>query len=451
MQIADFKGKKIAIWGMGREGVAAAAFIRQHLAGQPVIFVDENESADPPPNLAPVDRVIKGMDQIRPALHAADLVIKSPGVSLYHPLVQSLQSRNVPITSLLNLWFALPRTARVIAVTGTKGKSTTSSLLAHALGSLGKKTALLGNIGVPVTYVEGQKPDYIVLEVSSYQAADFSGTCEIGVLTSLYPEHLDWHRSLDAYYRDKLNLLKQCRRAIINCDSVPVLQEHNITLNQPMTFGDQMSFHVKNNMIYLGTECLGVPDNRYLARPHNLINVCAVLAVIRQLGLDPKAALRSMRSFVGLPHRQQEIGEKEGILYVDDSISTTPQSAIAAMEAYPDRAITLIAGGYDRGIDYKPLIDFVVQKNIHAIICMGKSGQRIFKSLREKRDGNIYLASTLEEAFGIAKKRTAQGGVVLLSPAAPSYGMFKNFEERGERFAALVEGKAVISKIRNHA
>jgi UDP-N-acetylmuramoylalanine--D-glutamate ligase len=434
MRAADLKDKNIVIWGTGREGKAAAAFLRKTLPNAPFIFVDEAQGSDAIEGLGCECAVIRG-DDISAALDAADVLIKSPGVSLYHPLVQKLKARGVPVTSLLNLWLADPRTATVIGITGTKGKSTTAALLAHALTALGKKAIAVGNIGVPVTESSDENADFIVVEVSSYQAANIDEKCPVGLLTSLYPEHLDWHKSLDVYYKDKLNLIAHCPTKIVNHEALETLKQHNLSLNEALFFNQPSGIHTKNGCFYDNGQTIGLIKNAYLSRAHNLSNVCAVLAALKHLGLDMKAALRGMEDFRGLPHRQQELGKKDSILYVDDSIATTPQSAIAAMEAYPGRALTLIAGGQDRGIDYTPLVDYVLQKKIHAVICMGPSGERIFNTLKLSRSENISMCGSMKEAVTLAKTHTPQGGVILLSPAAPSYGLFKDFVERGKCFA----------------
>ena len=194
-----------------------------------------------------------------------------------------------------------------------------------------------GNIGVPVTELPREGLDAAVIEVSSYQAADFSGQCDIAVLTSLHQEHLDWHGSVAAYRRDKLNLLRHARHSLISarhCRGRRAARSldgwHGLSLRVPTC----------------------AVANRYLARPHNLSNLARALAVVRSLGVDAAAALRAAEDFPPLPHRQQEIGEVDGVLYVDDSISTTPEATIAALEVYRDRAVTVIIGGHDRGIDY---------------------------------------------------------------------------------------------------
>jgi UDP-N-acetylmuramoylalanine-D-glutamate ligase len=158
--------------------------------------------------------------------------------------------------------------------------------------------------------------------------------------------------------------------------------------------------------------------------------------VLHCLGYDVRAGLQAMHNFVGLPHRQFELGTKDGVLYVDDSISTTPQSAIAAMDVYAGRDITLIAGGFDRGIDYAPLVSYIFKHKINRIICMGPSGLRIFAALEQMGKQGLYQAHTMQEVIALAKRYTPVGGVVLLSPAAPSYGLFKDFIARGKAFAA---------------
>lgn len=408
MRLSELAGKYVVIWGKGREGMAAEAFIRRACPDALLAFVDEATDTK---------------DAIKAALVHADVIVKSPGVSLYHPLVQSALDAGKAVTSLLNLWLAEPRTATLIGVTGTKGKSTTTSLLAHVLNALGKRAVIAGNIGVPVTEAPTNDAEIVVLEISSYQAANVDGLFDFGVLTSLYPEHLDWHRTLDAYYRDKMNLLSHSRTKIINAEALPTLRGLGLEA------ADFIAFDKPEAPI----------DNAYLARPGYASDVGAAVAVVKALGLDPAQALKALRDFKGLPHRQQELGERDGILYVDDSISTTPQSAIAALEAYAGRPLTLIAGGQDRGIDTAPLADYIVAHGVNAVVCMGASGQRLTELLNQHGYSNVETAHDMREAVALAVRRTPKGGAILLSPAAPSYDQFKNFEERGACFAKECE------------
>jgi UDP-N-acetylmuramoyl-L-alanine---L-glutamate ligase len=429
MRAADLGMARVAIWGLGREGRAAVQFLRAHHPELPLLLLDDAEDAVPPGEVDNIDCAF-GPQAIAGVLGRIDLLVKSPGVSLYRPELEIARRNGAEITSLLNLWFAEEIGITTICVTGTKGKSTTASLIAHILGRLGRRVALAGNIGVPVSEIDPTKADFAVIEVSSYQAADFAGVGDIAVLTSLFPEHLDWHGTLGAYYRDKLNLLRRSRCAIVNREASAAAG-----LAQYM-FNDAVALHAQGTEIFDGDERIGEVRNRYLARPHNLSNLCAALTVAKMLDLDLAEALGATGDFPALPHRQQELGEIDGVLYVDDSISTAPESTLAALEVYADRQITLILGGYDRGIDYNRLIAKLAGGAARAVLCLGASGKRISAALRGAGRPETIFARSMAAAVSRAKQISPRGGVVLLSPAAPSYGDYRDFAERGRDFAA---------------
>ena len=438
MRAADLAGRRVAVWGLGREGRAVIGFLRRRLPSLPLVLLDEAADAQPPPEIDNAACAF-GDERIARALAEIDVIVKSPGVSLYHPLVESARGRGIAVTSLLNLWFAEEPALTTICVTGTKGKSTTASLIAHILERLGRRAALAGNIGVPISEIDPRKADCAVIEVSSYQAADFAGLCNAAVLTSLFPEHLDWHRSAACYLRDKLNLIAHGRRAVINRDSAAEVARLLGTLPPgAILFNDAAGIHCRDGAVFAGGERIGTVDNTYLARPHNLSNLAAALTVVRLLGLDVMAGLAAAAGFRPLPHRQQELGELGGVLFVDDSISTTPESALAALAVYASRPIAIILGGYDRGIDYGKLVAALACGAAAAVVCMGESGVRIHSALRERRDfgAGLCLVSSMAEAVAAARRLMPPGGVVLLSPAAPSYGQYHDFIERGRDFAA---------------
>jgi UDP-N-acetylmuramoyl-L-alanine---L-glutamate ligase len=191
-----------------------------------------------------------------------------------------------------------------------------------------------------------------------------------------------------------------------------------------------------------GATVIGRIRNPYLARPHNRSNLCAALAVAKSLDFDPAAALEAASEFRGLPHRQEELGEIAGVLFVDDSISTIPESTLAALAVYAARDITVILGGHDRGIDYGELVEKAVTGAAKAVICLGDSGERIYslaKAVATRRDAiacKIHRAQSMADAVAYARQVTPPGGVVLLSPAAPSYGQYRDYIERGRDFAA---------------
>ena len=440
MRAAELGSRRVAIWGLGREGRAALGFLRKHHPGLPLVLLDDSAEARVPHGYGNVKSAF-GAQEIAKALKEIDVVVKSPGVSLYRDDIRSARDNGVQITSLLNLWFAEEPAITTIAVTGTKGKSTTVSLIAHILTKLGRRVALAGNIGFPITEITNA--DYAVIEVSSYQAADFDGVCDFAVLTSLYPEHADWHLTVERYVRDKINLLSRSRRRIVNCAAADAVD--SIIPGAPgqnYLFNDERGIHSDDSGIFDGRDRIGTVGNAYLLRSHNRSNLCAALAVAKMLDLDLAEALEATSDFQSLPHRQQELGSSGDIFFVDDSISTIPESTLAALAVYAGRDITLILGGYDRGIDYGKLLKTLSTGVAKAIICLGDSGRRIYDQAQaaSKPGGNLacmmHLARSMEDAVSYARRVTPPGGVVLLSPAAPSYGYYRDYIERGRDFAA---------------
>jgi len=440
MRVADLGSRRVAIWGLGREGHAAFGFLRKHHPALPLTLLDDKTEARIPEGYGNVTSAF-GAKAIADALNQVDVVVKSPGVSLYRDDIRSARKSGVEITSLLNLWFAEKPTITTIAVTGTKGKSTTASLIAHILARLGRPVALAGNIGIPITEITNA--DYAVIEVSSYQAADFAGICDFAVLTSLYPEHADWHQTVERYVRDKINLLIRSRCRIVNSAAADAVD--TIILGHPgqnYLFNDEGGIYSDESGIFDGGDRIGIVRNAYLVRPHNRSNLCAALAIAKMLHIDLGVALDATCDFRGLPHRQQELGRNGGVLFVDDSISTIPESTLAALAVYTGRDITLIVGGYDRGIEYGKLLAALSAGAAKTIICLGDSGMRIYDQTQaaSKPGGDLpcsmHLAKSMEDAVSYATRVTPPGGVVLLSPAAPSFGYYRDYIERGRDFAA---------------
>jgi UDP-N-acetylmuramoylalanine--D-glutamate ligase len=443
MRAADLGSRRVAVWGIGREGRAAVGFLRKHHPGLPLLVLSDAADGRPVEGVAGDIKYVFGTGEIARAIEHVDVIVKSPGVSLYRREIQCARKAGVQITSLLNLWFAEQFDLTTICVTGTKGKSTTASLIAHILVKLGRSVALVGNIGVPITEIDSATARFAVVEVSSYQAADFDGICDIGVLTSLYPEHIDWHLTVENYFCDKANLLRHSRCQIVNRETVAGVERAGTgSATQRCLFNDESGLHFRGTRIFDGSEAIGEVLNPYLARRHNRSNLTAALTVVKSLEIAPATALDTTGAFRGLPHRQQELGEIGGVLFVDDSISTIPESTVAALAVYAGRDIAVIVGGYDRGIDYGKLVETVMGGGAKAIICLGDSGQRIYSLAREiagrrqDRTCAIHRAQSMEDAVLFARRVTPPGGVILLSPAAPSYGQYHDYVERGRDFAA---------------
>jgi UDP-N-acetylmuramoylalanine--D-glutamate ligase len=432
MKLADLEHARVAVWGYGREGRAALAVLRKRFPDKPlVLFCSEDEKAQ-----VAVDanlRLVPGPVDA-PSLSAFDVVIKSPGISPYKSPVPEAQAAGVRFTSGTALWFAENPQARVIGVTGTKGKSTTSAMIAHVARALRVRTALAGNIGLPLLeLLDGEAPLWVV-ELSSFQTGE-AGPLDVGVITNLYEEHLDWHGTRERYFSDKLKLVDAARTLVVDAGQAELLAR---TAAHPrrVLFGDNAGWHVRDAAIWCGRERVLPLSAIPLPGEHNAMNACAALAALDAMGFDAIAAAKYIAKFKPLPHRLQKLGARDGVEYVNDSISTTPHATIEALRSLQGRALTVMVGGFDRGVDWSPFADYVAKQPPHAIVTMGANGTRIGESLHAAQF-DVVQATTLAEAVQRAKASTPDDGVILLSPGAPSFDQFRDYAERGREFARL--------------
>ena len=434
-------GKRVAIWGYGREGRAALRYLRRQLPQQPITVLCNAVEAEEIEALT--DAYVSCRTQIdAESLEAFDVVVKSPGISPYKPEAMAAMARGTRFIGGTALWFAAHPEARTVCITGTKGKSTVSSLIAHLLRAAGKSTALVGNIGLPLleTMAWREQPDFWVIELSSYQTSE-AHKPEVAVMLNFYPEHLDWHVTEQAYFDDKSALITHGRpqHAVLNRDAPRVAALADGLQSDVRWFNDEAGWHARGNMLYRAET--PVLDLRELPMPgqHNAGNVCAALTAIEALGLDALALAPAAKTFQPLPHRLQEIGERGGIRYVNDSISTTPYASIAALECFTQEPVAILVGGYDRGLEWDAFVEYVSIKPPKAIISMGQNGPRIAERLRELAGPGFTLIETadLAQAAKAAVSELASGGVVLLSPGAPSFGAYADYVTRSQHFAEL--------------
>lgn len=444
MTFQDLREKNIIIWGAGRDGLSALGYLQRMFPGKEItIFTDQKapEALRASLEKPGVTAFVSG-DRVLETLSESDVIIKSPGISLYRPDIKNAQRKGAHFLSTTNLWFEEIGDKPVIAVTGTKGKSTTASIMYHCLRKKGIAVELVGNIGKPtLDYLDGKDhTDIFVVELSSYQTADLHHTPKISILVNLFPEHIDWHGSTDTYYRDKLHLFHPGpnRHTLLNYKD-RVTRELTSDWDPVRFFEKEDGIHSRGDILYDGRAQLGPVKNGYLQGAHNLSNICAALSGLDAAGYDPETNLGYLEDFVGLAHRQQVLGMKDGVLYVDDSISTTPETAIAAIHRFSGPPLTILLGGFDRQQNYAELARFLYLKKIHLVITLPDNGNRIAQLVRKEKERQgggpaLIEADDLRSAVHAARKNTPRGGIVLLSPAAPSYGIYNNFEERGNIF-----------------
>ncbi|MEO1090399.1 MAG: UDP-N-acetylmuramoyl-L-alanine--D-glutamate ligase [Pseudomonadota bacterium] len=422
---------RLALWGFGREGRATRSFLADRWPSLTPTVVVDGPAAD-------VDGLpcLSG-DVGRKALvdGAFDVVVKSPGISLYRPEAQAALDAGTLLTSSTNLWLEAHPGRFVLAVTGTKGKSTTASLIAHLWAGIEPDVVLAGNVGRPlIATPPGAAP--IVLELSSYQCADLQFAPGVAVLTNLFPEHLDWHGSRERYFADKLRLVDRAPLAVLNAGDARTVE---LLDGWPRARWYQTcdGWLATGPALYRDHERVFEAAGWRLPGDHNLINLAAALEALDAIGVPAATLLPRARSFTGLAHRLQVVGERGGLTWVDDSISTTPESAAAALQAFPGRAVTLLLGGQDRGQDMAPLAAAIADRDAR-VVTLPDNGPSLGAQLARAVIGiEVIDAVDLADAVERAAELTPPGGVVLLSPAAPSYGRFTDFEERGRRFAEL--------------
>ncbi len=448
LRIADLAGRRVALWGWGHEGKAAHAALRARLPGQPLtLFCNPDEAAD----AAALGDPLLALDHAATGerLAAFEVVVKSPGISPYRPEATLAAQRGTRFLGGTALWFAERADgdgaiANALCVTGTKGKSTTTALLAHLLRAAGLRTALAGNIGLPLLELLDASADVWAIELSSYQTGDVAASGvrpQVAIVTNLHPEHLDWHGSEAQYIADKLALVTRARPriAVLNAAD-PRLATLALPDSDIRWYGDARGWHLRGDALYRGDQ--HVMDTARLPLPgrHNRGNLCAVLTALEAFGLDAVALAPQAAGFQPLPNRLQPLGDRGGLLYVNDSISTTPMATLAALELYADRPVAVLVGGHDRGLPWDAFADAMRTRAPRAIVTMGQNGPRIHALLAPvaAQAGFALLAATdLPDAMAQARAALPPGGVVLLSPGAPSFGPYRNYVARGRHFAEL--------------
>ncbi len=447
LEIASLAGKRIALWGWGREGRAAYDALRSRLPQQALtLFCSEAEAVDAAA-LGDASLSIEH-EASGERLAAFDVVVKSPGISPNKPEALFAAARGTRFIGGTALWFGEHAEdgtmARTCCVTGTKGKSTTSSLLAHLLRAAGLRTALVGNIGVPLLEVVDEKAKAWVIELSSYQTRDVAASGarpQVAIVTNLYPEHLDWHGSEARYIEDKLALLTEAKPhiAVLNAADAR-LAALQLPDSEIRWYGDARGWHLREDSLYRGD--VFVMDTAALPLPgrHNRSNLCAVLTALEVFGLDAAALAPHAVTFQPLPNRLQPVGERDGFLYVNDSISTTPHATLAALELYRNRPVAVLVGGHDRGLPWEDFAAAMCTQAPRAIVTMGQNGPRIHALLEPVAAASgfaLLSASDLADAMDKARAALPEGGVILLSPGAPSFGAYKDYVARGRHFAQL--------------
>ena len=385
------------VYGLARSGRAAAERLQER--GDEVVLVD---------------RSLGNEDEL-PLLDGVDLVVKSPGVPGEAPLVAEARRRGVPVWSEVELGFTLlaPAGTRLVGVTGTNGKTTTSELLGAIFRAAGRDVTVAGNVGAPLTGVRAA--DWVVCELSSFQLEDVHElACDVAVILNLEPDHLDRHGTFEAYRAAKLRILERARAAVV---------PKGLALDGARRPERLAEFAAADPL----------PAEPLLRGVHNRENAAAATAAARLAGIADEHIATALTSFAGVPHRLELVAERDGVRFVNDSKATNVAAARRALAAYEDEPVRLILGGSLKGEDFGVLRG-AVGANVRSIHLIGEAADELAAALSPaavERDG------TLEQAVAHASRLAGPGDVILLSPACASFDQFRDFEDRGEEFRRL--------------
>lgn len=470
MNLANWKNKSVLILGLGREGLATWRFLSKNLPEAKVGIADQRElnqfNDEEKDILKKASGQHLGADYLK-NLQDYQVIIKSPGINPRIQEIKKAAEAGVEINSATNIFFSQKK-GRVIAVTGSKGKSTTASLVHAVLKAGGLNTELIGNIGrAALDYLENDSPEKVyVFEMSSYQLEDFAGGAEIAVLVSFFPEHLDYHGDLKTYFQAKMRLIANTpgQKIIYNAGNAELKRyldefaQKQLALPADqksilLPFNNQDSFVRDENgelEAWADGQILLNEKEIKLKGRHNLENILAVHQVAKILNIPLAKFQQAVRDFQPLEHRLELVGTYSEIIFYNDAISTTPESTMAAIDALSrnQKISTLIAGGLDRGYQFDQLAKKILDSEIKNLLLLPETGEKIAEAVKNEADKLskspplLATFSNLEDAVKKAYQITDKAQICLLSCASPSYNLFKNFEERGKRFKDAVRNLA---------
>jgi UDP-N-acetylmuramoylalanine--D-glutamate ligase len=469
MILEEIENRSTVLLGFGVEGQSTYEFLRGRFPRKPLVIADRQplEKLDIRPDVLELlendkDLRVNCGDDDERSLGQHEVIIKAPGIPYTHPALLSAESRGALVTSQLEIFFELFDRRRTIGVTGTKGKSTTSSLLYQILITAGMDAVLCGNIGEPpLSKIKEAAPDTLfVLELSSYQLERLRTSPHIAVLLNIVPEHLDYHRDFSAYVSAKENIARfQDEEDFLVFNYDYPLPEEISRRTRARSLPFSMRSAVRPGCFTSGDairfsdgkgerEILEVRDIPLLGE-FNRQNVLAAVAAASILGARPEPIRTAVRDFKALAHRLEFVGEYSGILFYDDSISTVPECTLSALSALGPGVQTLILGGHDRHLDYSEFARDLLPSSVENLILFPPTGKRIWGAIQATGGAadrfKAFPVETMEEAIRIAFAHTAAGRTCLLSPASPSYSNFKNYRARGEAFKSCIRALAARS------
>jgi UDP-N-acetylmuramoylalanine--D-glutamate ligase len=430
--------KLIAIVGFGREGVAILKFVKaqKEFKKHEIWILDKSTKIKLP-------RGTKGQfgENYLENLERFEYIFRSPGFHFLNPALQKAIKKGSKVSSATKLFFDYAKKkhpAKIIGVTGTKGKGTTSTLIYKILKAAGKKVFLAGNIGTPALNILNKidRKTYVILELSSFQLQDLHTSPDVAVVLEIFPDHQDAHKNLKEYFAAKANVVR-----------------HQKNADQVFFFGDQKQSRAtgllglgKKNPVLPQDFNMFDPEELTLRGSHNYRNAVMATLVALSLKIPKSKIIKTVKKFTGLEHRMELVCSSGNVAFYNDSASTNPHTTVAALKSFPGKKTALICGGVDKGLDYSPLkkeLSALKKKSeIELVVLIGENKNKILTSIKDT-GVEIKNAETLEESIKLSVdslSKTNKDSVVLFSPGAASFDMFLNYADRGEKFRRIAKG-----------
>jgi UDP-N-acetylmuramoylalanine--D-glutamate ligase len=470
--INQFANKEIVILGLGQEGLSTYHFLRQYLTEKQLWLIDEkdiNELDDQWQEISEKDSQIFFSSHLQhQQLQDAPgvLIFKTPGIPTHSKLLSQAKELNALVTSNSDLFFTvvdlinanLPeenQKIKTIGITGTKGKSTASAIINHVLTTAGLHSYLGGNIGIaPLSLIEKLRdtasnntssyPVFAVLELSCHQLNDMIHSPNYAVILDITPEHLDYYKTFNEYVLAKAHICHYQREtdlAIFDPENYISKKIAFMSDSQKLTYNPKRN--ISNNWITYHDEQIVDLDSVSLIGQHTIINALPAVVIAKHLGIANQDIAQALQSFKSLPHRLELVEQIGGVSYYNDSLSTTPVATIAAIESFKNHPIILIAGGFDRGLDYSDLAQTIVDHQIKYLILLPDTGEIILDEVKKRITNNMgeiafAQVTSMQQAVRLAKEAAEYGDIVLMSPASASFNLFENYQDRGDQFRKFV-------------
>lgn len=463
--------RQILIFGLGAEGLSSYRFVRKHLPNEQILLTDDKAvellgkdwevilNTDKDLSFLPIQEAGQ-------SLTGELWVLKTPGIPFTHPLCSQLEGKDVLYSSNTELFFAIlaelspsirPQT---IGITGTKGKSTTTSMIYHVLKTAGMSVFLAGNIGVPaldtLSEIENVAEEKLnnttaVLELSSHQLQTLPYSPHIAVVQNITPEHLDYYQDFEEYWQAKSAITKHQ-----GADDIVIFNPNFEIPSEFAAFSPAQKYpysldenpncvaHCKNGWIYSKDNKIIETNELPLMGEHNILNTLPAVVIAEIYGISIDILQSALKTFKSLPHRLEFVTEKNGVRYYNDSQATTPEAAIAAIRSFPGPNIILLAGGSDKGVSFEAFAEEIVAQQIPHVILFPPMGEKIASDIKEAvgLTGSLpqfHPVQNMLQAVTIAAQLAKKGDIVILSPACASFGLFKNYQDRGNQFKAATQ------------